>query len=1547
MNTQRIWKGLLPFVGALALIAALLLALPGQTATVSAAPSATTLGPGDIAIIGFNFDNPDEFAFVLLTDITAGTEIHFTDNGWLAAGGFRTGEGEDVWTAGTDMSAGTVITLTASSMAFSSSGDQIIAFQGSLGTPSLIYALNSEGSGWQSDATSSNTSALPTGLTDGYTAIALNEIDNAKYDVANGTSGTKDELLSLISNTANWSGSNSARQDLTFPSFTVTGGAVARLSVSKTGPSAAAPGDDLVYTVTVGSQGMTVTNVIVTDTLPVSVTFDSASLPYGNPSAGVYTFSLGEIVSGTQSAFNLTVTVDTEISGTVNLTNMVIVSTTEGYTGTAEFVTWVYPLVSIHDIQYVSDPASDDASPYEGQTVLVEGIVTAAPGELGSRAMVIEDAAGGPWSGLYVFDSGNFSGLSVARGDKVRVLGSVIEYNGMTELTFDSLAVLSTGNTLPDPAVVSTGDFVSAGTAEQWESVYLEFQNATVTDDNLGYGEWAFDDGSGATRADDMGSFTYDPTLGDYYIFIRGIGWYSYGNYKLEPRDDDDFFLGTPANDLGVTKRGPAYALPGDTLTYTIQVQNPLLVAVENVVLTDTLPVSVTNVLSSSNALTVTNLGGQIVWEFGQIGAGVTETVYLTASLPMTMPNGFMLTNSAVVTTTSTDDPANNTASVNTTVYAPTAIYDIQHVDDPAADDASPYEGQTVLVEGVVVAAPGEIDTPYRGMAIADPAGGPWSGLWVYQFSGLPETIQAGDFVRVLGEVKEYYNLTELDPSSGFVEVLSSGNAVPAPAVLTTGQLPEQDPAASEQWESVLVEFRMATVTDDNLGYGEWAFDDGSGVARADDLGGRDGNLSYTPANGDVYNYIRGIGWYSFGNYKVLPRNDADISLHQDAPLISKSAPSNVAPAATFTYTISVENMLGHTLTNLVITDTVPANLSGITPADGGVYANGTITWTVASLADQGSVDVRFTATAPITVGTMIINERYAMTAAEWVTPTFGTPVHTFVGDYTPIPDIQGDGMLSPLEGATVKTEGVVVGFFEGNSSAAGNFNGFFIQDPSGDGDPKTSDAIFVNYGTTSFSGISVGDMVVVTGTVQEFSEWDGAACYGEECLTQVAVDTANISVIGTDSVTATVLAPLGDPVSSTLYFESLEGMLVTIPDTATVVGPTSYGTIQVVPGALGIDRVMRGGPYEGMPVGVRPDERYGNGASDLIVGSVVSGVDGPLTYSYGDYLIADQDGYAVVDAAPLPDAAPSWAAPTPIQFTAATMNTYNFDAADPNVKATKMVSQVLQMNAPTFLALEEIAAADVLPGIVADLAAAGYPYDFAYSHPDVGGHGVALMWRTDMVTNVMTSTAYQDCSPYGSSSSTYDPMWDTCRAMGEYPLFSRRPVVLTATVNLASGPQQVVVIANHFKSKLGGASADMRRAGQGQFVHDLAAAFETQTPYVLTMGDLNDFEDSAPLQALYAGGVFTNTWFTLPEEARYSYIYQGVSQILDHILVSPALLDELEAMSPMHFNADYPYKPYYEETIIWRNSDHDPVVATFTSPYRVILPVIFREYTP
>lgn len=183
----------------------------------------TTLTPGDIAIIGANCYDPDDFAFLLLKPIDAGTVIHFTDNGWTASGGFRGGEGTLTFTAGQNYTAGTVVVYSqhnseftvsgSGSFALSTSGDQILAYQGDVTNPSFIFALNIKGTHvWQDDATSSNTSALPTGLTNGSTAVAVDEFDNVKY---NGPVNFPDpqSALQAIGDYQNWIGDDVNRFD--------------------------------------------------------------------------------------------------------------------------------------------------------------------------------------------------------------------------------------------------------------------------------------------------------------------------------------------------------------------------------------------------------------------------------------------------------------------------------------------------------------------------------------------------------------------------------------------------------------------------------------------------------------------------------------------------------------------------------------------------------------------------------------------------------------------------------------------------------------------------------------------------------------------------------------------------------------------------------------------------------------------------------------------------------------------------------------------------------------------------------------------------------------------------------------------------------------------------------------------------------------------------------------------------------------------------------------------------------------------------------------
>lgn len=190
------------------------------------------LNPGDIAFVSYDADGTDAVSFLALTTIPSGTEIKFTDNGWQSStNSFRANEGTWIVTFNTDIACGTEVIVTAAgatdvmgnsvggvtpapgnAVALAASGDQVLAYQGDEASPSFIAAINNDGAAeWQADATSSNTSALPPGLTNGTTAVAVNEIDNITY-LCTVESGTRADLLAAINNPANWSGSDTSPQ---------------------------------------------------------------------------------------------------------------------------------------------------------------------------------------------------------------------------------------------------------------------------------------------------------------------------------------------------------------------------------------------------------------------------------------------------------------------------------------------------------------------------------------------------------------------------------------------------------------------------------------------------------------------------------------------------------------------------------------------------------------------------------------------------------------------------------------------------------------------------------------------------------------------------------------------------------------------------------------------------------------------------------------------------------------------------------------------------------------------------------------------------------------------------------------------------------------------------------------------------------------------------------------------------------------------------------------------------------------------------------------
>ncbi len=182
-------------------------------------------GPGSIAFVRFGADaaapGGKTLSFVLLDPSLRGQTITITDNGWTAAGAFTTTEGTITVTIPADAAIGTVFNVTGltGTLNPSGTGDALLAYIA--GTTPLFLGAVQLGSGtaaWAGDATNSNTSAVPTGLTSGTTALAFAE-DNGVY--TGSLTGTPAEIAANIQNAANWSLSNTVTFDAP-ANFTVT-----------------------------------------------------------------------------------------------------------------------------------------------------------------------------------------------------------------------------------------------------------------------------------------------------------------------------------------------------------------------------------------------------------------------------------------------------------------------------------------------------------------------------------------------------------------------------------------------------------------------------------------------------------------------------------------------------------------------------------------------------------------------------------------------------------------------------------------------------------------------------------------------------------------------------------------------------------------------------------------------------------------------------------------------------------------------------------------------------------------------------------------------------------------------------------------------------------------------------------------------------------------------------------------------------------------------------------------------------------------------------
>ena len=565
--------------------------------------------------------------------------------------------------------------------------------------------------------------------------------------------------------------------------------------------------------------------------------------------------------------------------------------------------------------------------------------------------------------------------------------------------------------------------------------------------------------------------------------------------------------------------------------------------------------------------------------------------------------------------------------------------------------------------------------------------------------------------------------------------------------------------------------------------------------------------------------------------------------------------------------------------------------------------------------------------------------------------------------EVTPIYDIQGTALVSPLNGTQVATTGIVT---------AVDSNGFYLQDATGDGNNATSDGIFVF--TSSAPGVDVGDELQVAGTVSEFTP--GGTSTGNLSTTQIS--NADITTLSTGNTLpdAVIIGNGGritptesiddDPTSYNPdadgidFFESLEGMRVTAQNALAVSGINGFGEIfTVVDNGAGATGISDRGTLNISPNDFNPERVQIDADSGILpgfdlpeanTGDSLGDVTGVIGYSFGNFEIYPTQEFSLTTANLTPEV-------TTIQGGELTIATYNVLNLDPNDgdgdtdvadgRYSAIANDIVNnLNFPAIIGLQEIqdnsgstddgtVAADANLQQLADAIAANGETQYQFidntfitnnaSGGQPGGNiRTAFLYdptRVDLVDgSVQTIGSQQSGGAFEGA---------------------RLPLVATFEFN----GREITVINNHFSSKGGSSpilgvdqpfeelqenpdvngSLDERQA-QAQAVDKYVDEILSNNPdaNVVALGDLNEFEFISPVDEIL-GSSLNNLIDTIPENERYSFIFQGNSQELDHILASDRLIDGAE-VDIVHLNSEF------AETDS-RASDHDPVLASFNLP--------------
>ena len=609
---------------------------------------------------------------------------------------------------------------------------------------------------------------------------------------------------------------------------------------------------------------------------------------------------------------------------------------------------------------------------------------------------------------------------------------------------------------------------------------------------------------------------------------------------------------------------------------------------------------------------------------------------------------------------------------------------------------------------------------------------------------------------------------------------------------------------------------------------------------------------------------------------------------------------------------------------SIVITNIIPAPAAGSITI--GPLTPGSPDFAVVSVSD----------TVPAGSYTVEISAANTDIPAQTATCMFAVNV---VGLYT-IAEIQGPGLVSPLAGQIVGTNGNIV-------TGVTN-NGFYMQTPDNavDADPNTSEGIFV----LSNAPVMVGDEVNVSGGIIEFftlTEFSGSSV----SVTIVSSGNALPAAFPFDAITPSSTIPQPD------NMERFECMRVEVVG-AFASGPTNnFGDAAVNAGGFRSFRepgVMAPAPpglpeWDGNPelVEVDPDGA-GLANTPIFGGSLVDAV-GPLGFIFGNFQIQPTELNVTpplqIDR-PVRDR-------QPLEFTVGSLNMLRLFRDQPSVtgyqnRLNKFSLQIREtMKSPDIIAFQEVESIEVLQDLAAKINAddSGVVYTaYLIEGNDIGGIDVGFLTRDTVQVNAVSQVQATDTFTFAGNTAT---------------LHDRPPLMLDGVYVAGDVPFPITVISVHNRSLSGiedpsdGGRVRQKRFEQAdriaQFIQDLQTndpdirlvvagdfnAFEFTDGYVDSMGIISGSLD--PLGALLPGidhvnPDLVNQTFTLPADERYSFNFSGTAQSLDHILTSSAINEFVVETQLGRGNADAPGSFVSDGSNSLRASDHDPSVLFIQS---------------